>query len=170
MDPRQYCSQARFAPSASGRALRYVQAGFAAIALTVALAGCGTDRWGFPYRASVQQGNWVTQEQIAQLKEGMTRDQVRFVLGSPTLTDALHADRWDYPYLFKPGHGDPQTRRFTVWFQNDAAVKWSGDEQPEEHPFQLDKSKADAAVKRALDSVSEDAKAAPKGKSVKLGQ
>ncbi|HEY0295262.1 MAG TPA: outer membrane protein assembly factor BamE [Bordetella sp.] len=126
-----------------------------ALALALALAGCGSESWGFPYRASVQQGNWVTQEQITQLKTGMTRDQVRFVLGSPTLTDALHADRWDYPYFFKPGHGDSQERKFTVWFTSDALARWSGDEQPEKQPFQLDKNKAEAAVQRAIDAAKE---------------
>jgi D-xylose transport system substrate-binding protein len=88
----------------------------AAAALAVALAGCTGDKWGFPYKAPVQQGNWITQEQVALLQPGMTREQVRFALGSPTLTSVLHANRWDYPYYYKPGYGDAQERKFTVWF------------------------------------------------------
>lgn len=107
-----------------------------ALAATVAMAGCSTERWGFPYRQSVQQGNWITQEQVATLQVGMTREQVRFVLGSPTLTSVLHADRWDYPYYYRPGTGTPQERRFTVWFENERLTRWSGDEQPEVQPFQ----------------------------------
>jgi len=164
MDARQYRPQAHLASPIARRALRFATAGLVAATLAVALAGCGSDKWGFPYRASVQQGNWITQDQIAQLQQGMTRDQVRFVLGSPTLTDPLHANRWDYPYRFKPGHGEAQQRLFTVWFENDALARWAGDEQPQLQPFQLDRAKADEAVDRALDSVSEEAKASPNSK------
>ncbi|MCD0502545.1 outer membrane protein assembly factor BamE, partial [Bordetella petrii] len=117
---------------------RFLKTALAATAVTVALAGCTSDKWGFPYKAPVQQGNWITQEQVALLQPGMTREQVRFALGSPTLTSVLHADRWDYPYYFKPGYGKAQERKFTVWFDNDRLTRWSGDEQPELQPFQLD--------------------------------
>jgi len=89
-----------------------------------------------PYRADVQQGNWLTQEQVELLRPGMTREQVRFALGSPTLTSIFHADRWDYPYLFTPGHGQTEERRFTVYFVNDRLDRWTGDEQPARQPFQ----------------------------------
>ena len=62
---------------------------------------------------------------------------MRFALGSPTLTSVLHADRWDYPYYFKPGYGDAQERKFTVWFENDRLVRWEGDKQPELQPYQI---------------------------------
>jgi outer membrane protein assembly factor BamE len=109
--------------------------------LTVSLAACGSvDRTGRafwqPYRPNVQQGNWITQQQIALLQPGMTRDQVRFALGSPTLTPIFHEDRWEYPYYLKPGYGDIQERRFTVYFENDLLVRWEGDEQPLVQPFQ----------------------------------
>lgn len=116
----------------------FVKAGLAVAALTITLTGCASDKWGFPYRASVQQGNWITQEQVALLQVGMTREQVRFALGSPTLTSVLHANRWDYPYYFKPGYGAAQERKFTVWFENDRLTRWAGDEQPELQPFQID--------------------------------
>lgn len=66
----------------------------------------------------------------------MTRDQVRFVLGTPTLEDAFHADRWDYPYYNQPGYGKDELRRFTVWFQDDRLARWEGDKQPDRQPFQ----------------------------------
>ena len=50
-----------------------------------------------PYRPDVQQGNVVTKDMVDQLRPGMTRDQVRFLLGTPMLTDVFHQDRWDYP-------------------------------------------------------------------------
>ena len=116
---------------------RFLKTALAATVVVAAVAGCSSDKWGFPYKAPVQQGNWITQEQVALLQPGMTREQVRFALGSPTLTSALHANRWDYPYYFKPGYGDAQERKFTVWFDNDRLLRWEGDKQPELQPFQL---------------------------------
>lgn len=104
--------------------------------LVLALAGCGSSKWGFPYRADIQQGNWITSEQVEQLQTGMTREQVRFILGTPTLQDIFHADRWDYPYMNKPGYGDQTGRRFTVWFEQDALARWEGDQQPNRQPFE----------------------------------
>jgi len=116
---------------------RRLQAGFAAATIVFALAGCASGKWGFPYKAPIQQGNWVTSEQVALLQTGMTREQVRFALGSPTLTSVLHAERWDFPYYYKPGYGKSQERKFTVWFKDDKLVRWQGDEQPDLQPFQL---------------------------------
>lgn len=67
----------------------------------------------------------------------MTREQVRYVLGTPTLKDIFHANRWDYPYYNKPGYGNAEERRFTVWFENDQLVRWEGDDQPDYQPFQV---------------------------------
>lgn len=116
---------------------RRLKAGFAAAAVIVALAGCSSGKWGFPYKAPIQQGNWVTSEQVAMLQPGMTREQVRFALGSPTLTSVLHSDRWDFPYYYKPGYGAAQERKLTIWFQNDKLQRWQGDEQPSVQPYQL---------------------------------
>lgn len=113
----------------------------AALAAVLALSACGAYNSyvpGFitPYRSDVQQGNWVTSEMVALLKPGMTREQVRFALGSPALTDIFHADRWDYPYSFLPGRGKPEQRLLTVFFENDRLARWSGDEMPDRQPFQ----------------------------------
>lgn len=110
--------------------------GAAAGVLAVVLSACGSTNWGFPYRPDVQQGNWITSEQVAQLQPGMTREQVRFILGTPTLQDIFRNDRWDYPYYNKPGYGQEQERKFTVWFEGDSLVRWAGDEQPDRQPFQ----------------------------------
>jgi outer membrane protein assembly factor BamE len=82
-----------------------------------------------PFRIDIRQGNLVTQDMAAQLKAGMTRDQVRFVLGTPMLTDVFHPDRWDYLYYFKPGNQpeDLQQRRLVVYFENDRLVSVGGD-------------------------------------------
>lgn len=155
MNARQYCLPVNFASPARARALRYARTGMVALALTLGLAGCSSDKWGFPYRDSIQQGNWITQEQIAQLKQGMTRDQVRFVLGSPTLIDVLHADRWDYVYYYKPNNGPKEERKFTAWFKDGVLDRWEGDAQPDKQPFQLNKKQADEAVQRAKDYAAE---------------
>ena len=105
----------------------------------ITLTACSGNKWGFPYKAPVQQGNWLTTAQVERLSVGMTREQVQFLLGSPTLQDIFHSDRWDYPYYHKPGSGKEELRSFTVWFQDDLLVRWEGDSQPNRQPFeQLD--------------------------------
>jgi outer membrane protein assembly factor BamE len=80
------------------------------------------------YKTDVQQGNLVTQEMVEKLKVGMNRNQVRFVLGTPLLTDPFHSNRWDYYYFLKKG-GDPaaQIRRVTVFFEKDQLISVEGD-------------------------------------------
>ena len=100
-----------------------------------ALTACSSGKWGFPYRAPVQQGNWITEDQIALLQVGMTPEQVRYALGTPTLTDIFHAERWDYPFYFKPGYGDPVLTKFSVWFdQKGLLARWEGDQHPNFQP------------------------------------
>ena len=80
-----------------------------------------------PYRIDIRQGNFVTQEMVAQLKPGMTKDQVRFVLGTPLVADIFHAERWDYIYRFQPGKGEVQQRRLTVFFEEGKLARVAGD-------------------------------------------
>jgi outer membrane protein assembly factor BamE len=80
-----------------------------------------------PYRIDIRQGNYITQEMVAQLKPGMSRDQVRFILGTPLVADIFHADRWDYIYSFKPGRGECSMRRFAVFFADNKLVRVAGD-------------------------------------------
>ncbi|TBU96718.1 outer membrane protein assembly factor BamE [Phytopseudomonas dryadis] len=94
----------------------------------IALAGCS-----FPgvYKIDIQQGNVVTQDMIDQLRPGMTRRQVRFIMGNPLLTDTFHANRWDYLYSMQPGGGQRQQERISVNFDaNDQLVGLSGDFMP----------------------------------------
>lgn len=105
-------------------------------ALGAAVSGCSptaVSDFVKPYRIDIRQGNYVTQEMVAQLKPGMTRDQVRFVLGTPLVTDVFHSDRWDYVYRFRPGKGDQlQERRLTVIFAGDSLSRLEGDVRPED--------------------------------------
>ena len=66
--------------------------------MAAALSACGTTNWGFPYRADVQQGNWITSEQVAQLRKGMTREIAIMARGYPPAheTSSLESDRWVY--------------------------------------------------------------------------
>lgn len=80
-----------------------------------------------PYRIDIRQGNYITQEMVSQLKPGMTRDQVRFILGTPLVADIFHAERWDYIYSFKPGRGEVQLRRFAVFFADNKLARVAGD-------------------------------------------
>src|SRR5712664_3774223 len=77
------------------------------------IASCGVPRIPgiTPYKPEIQQGNYVSQEMISQIKPGMTREQVRFILGTPLLTDIFHADRWDYVYWREAENGKRETRR-----------------------------------------------------------
>ncbi|GAB4510472.1 MAG: hypothetical protein Tsb0026_12380 [Sulfuricaulis sp.] len=80
------------------------------------------------YKVEVQQGNVVTHEMMDKLKPGMTRGQVRFVLGTPLVTDAFHPNRWDYYYYLRRSNEDTgETQRLTVIFKNDTLVSVQGD-------------------------------------------
>src|SRR5690606_34289092 len=83
-----------------------------------------------PYRMDVQQGNVVTQEMVAKLKPGMTRQQVRFVLGTPPITDAFHQDRWDYVYFLNKGGRVVEHRRLVLMFEGDTLKRIDGDVVP----------------------------------------
>src|SRR5690606_39190337 len=74
----------------------------------------------------------------------MSREQVRFILGTPTLQDIFRSNRWDYPYYNKPGYGDEEERKFTVWFEGDTLVRWAGDDQPNRQPYEKTDSGAGA--------------------------
>jgi len=80
-----------------------------------------------PYKIDIQQGNVVTQGMVAKLKVGMTRSQVRFVLGSPLVIDPFHSDRWDYVYLYQKQGVADERRRLTVIFDEDKLVRLGGD-------------------------------------------
>jgi outer membrane protein assembly factor BamE len=76
-----------------------------------------------PYRIDVQQGNFIDQEMIARLKPGMTRAQVRFILGTPLIADPFNPDRWDYLYYNRPKGRLKDVRRLTVYFEGDRLTR-----------------------------------------------
>jgi outer membrane protein assembly factor BamE len=88
-----------------------------------------------PYKVEIVQGNVVTREQIAQLKPGMTRDQVRDILGAPMLTDIFHADRWDYPFTIRRKGVEAQRRNVVIGFAGNVVKTIEAPELPSEREF-----------------------------------
>ena len=88
-----------------------------------------------PYKIDIQQGNVVTREQAQALQPGMSRLQVRDILGSPLLTSVFHADRWDYVFTFKRQGQPPQQRKLVVFFKGEVMERFEGDELPTEAEF-----------------------------------
>lgn len=88
-----------------------------------------------PHRAEVVQGNFVSREQVQLLRPGMTRTQVRELLGTPLLTSLFHQDRWDYVFTLRRNDEVMVSRRLTVFFQADVLDRHEGDEMPTEAEF-----------------------------------
>jgi outer membrane protein assembly factor BamE len=91
------------------------------------LSGCAKDKIPGVYRINIQQGNDITQDMISQLKPGMTKNQVAYVMGTPLIIDTFHPNRWDYIYSFHPGNGEREQRRITVYFKGETLDYLSGD-------------------------------------------
>ena len=88
-----------------------------------------------PYKIDVVQGNVITREQVSALKTGMTRVQVRDVLGTPLLQSVFHAGRWDYVFSYRRGGGPDQIRKLAVFFEGNNLVRVEADEMPSEAEF-----------------------------------
>ncbi len=89
----------------------------AAVLIALLATGC-------VYRMDIQQGNLLDVEQVEQVEVGMTRSQVRFLLGTPMVIDSFDADRWDYVYSLRRGHSREITRRhLVVWFDGDTVTR-----------------------------------------------
>ena len=97
--------------------IRLANASLYALFLMSLLGGCSL----FPgvYRIDIQQGNQITQEMVDQLKPGMTDKQVRFILGTPLIIDSFHPQRWDYVYRMDKPNEDTESKRLTVFFEDD---------------------------------------------------
>jgi outer membrane protein assembly factor BamE len=76
------------------------------------------------YRINIQQGNFLDQKEVDQVKDGMTRSQVRYLLGTPMVADSFNKERWDYIYYLKKGRSrHVDSRRVTVYFDGDKVAK-----------------------------------------------
>lgn len=112
------------------------------LAASAALAGCEslqrTDSFlGFitPYRIDIVQGNAITKEQAALIKPGLTRLQVRDILGTPLVADPFHATRWDYIFTLRRPGTDVQRRSVVVTFEGDVVKAIEAPELPSEREF-----------------------------------
>lgn len=137
--PRTFLYERTPRPSRFGRLL-------CALGAVLALSACsslGNSLQGMPsignlvtpYKIDIQQGNVVTREQAQALQPGMSRLQVRDILGSPLLTSVFHADRWDYVFTFKRQGQPPQQRKLAVFFKDEVLERFEGDDLPTEAEF-----------------------------------
>ncbi len=142
----------------------------AALALSLQLAACASSRQsedGFfsritPYRIEIVQGNVVTSEQAARVRPGMTRAQVRDVLGTPLIADAFHGDRWDYLFTLRRQGLETQRRSVVVWFEGDALKSIEAPDLPSERDFVQSISVSQRRVAAsALELTDEQRKALP---------
>lgn len=83
-----------------------------------------------PYKFDIQQGNFITKEDTAKLKIGMGKDEVRFILGTPLLNDAFHAERWDYVFRLLKGDGTVVDSRYTLQFKDEKLTMHGGEGLP----------------------------------------
>ena len=118
------------------------------LTLTLGLSGCGSFNtssfnasninpvnWITPYRIDIIQGNFLSKEQVAALKTGMTRAQVKDTLGTPLVSSLFHQDRWDYIFTLKRQGVEPQSFKYTVFFKGDQLERFEGDAMPSETEF-----------------------------------
>ena len=123
-------------------------------------------KWLTPYKVDVIQGNFVSREQVAQLRPGLTREQVKGVLGTPLVASMFHADRWDYVFTLQRQGVENQAYKYTVFFTGDQLVKFEGDAMPSEIDFieKLDNKRKFGKVP-VLEATEEQLKAADKSAS-----
>lgn len=130
-------------PSMIPTSARRPSSSLAATLVCLALAACGAPAepgsgfWSAvtPYKVEVVQGNAVTREQAALVKPGLSRTEVRAILGSPLLTDVFHTDRWDYVFSIRRQGAAPQQRLVTVRFQGDRVSAFEAADLPSESDF-----------------------------------
>ena len=128
----------------------------AALAACALAAGCGTfDNASqriaglvTPYKVEVVQGNFVSKEQVDAIKPGMSRQQVRDILGTPLVTSVFHAERWDYVFTLKRQGVPAQERKLAVFFKGEVLDRFEGDTMPTESEFvaTLDNKRRNAKV------------------------
>jgi outer membrane protein assembly factor BamE len=116
---------------------------------TISLALSAWLASGCVYKMNIQQGNYLVTESVSQLKEGMTRSQVRFLLGTPMVPDAFDDSRWDYYYFLSSRHFDaPLQRRLTVYFDDEKVQRVEN----QGVPTQTDLEQLERDLKRAIEA------------------
>jgi len=118
------------------------------LTLAIGLSGCSSINtsslntskinpvnWITPYRVDIIQGNFLSKEQVGALKTGMTRAQVKDLLGTPLVSSLFHQDRWDYVFTLRRQGVEPQSFKYTVYFKGDELERFEGDTMPTEANF-----------------------------------
>jgi len=122
--------------------------------ITIALSLSACSSW--VYRIDIPQGNYLEQKSIDKIQVGMTKEQVKFILGSPVLVDTFDEDTWNYVYRLKSGRSEKlnMQKGFKVQFENDKLISASGDFKLSENfnvpfnsPVEKDTAKEDANKK-----------------------
>ena len=99
-----------------------------AVAMAVSVAGCG-----IIYKQPIYQGNLLDKAAVDQLQAGMSQQQVQVLLGTPSIADPFHHDRWDYTATQRTNRrGTTEVKNMTLWFENEALAKWEGEYFPEQ--------------------------------------
>ncbi|MEO7399982.1 MAG: outer membrane protein assembly factor BamE [Polaromonas sp.] len=91
--------------------------------------------WITPYKVDVIQGNFISKEQVEQLRPGLSRDDVKALLGTPLMASLFHADRWDYVFTMKRQGVEPQSFKYSVHFKDNLLERFGGDAMPSESEF-----------------------------------
>jgi outer membrane protein assembly factor BamE len=148
---------------------RILARGLLVLAATGTLAGCEalqrTDSlFGVitPYRIDIVQGNVITREMAALVRPGMTRLQVRDVLGTPLLADPFHADRWDYVFTMRRPGTDAQARHVVVLFEGEQVQRIDASDLPSEQEFVASISRAKDLKVPRLELSEEERQALPR--------
>ena len=98
------------------------------------------------HKIDVQQGNAIDPKKVEQVKIGMTREQVKFLMGPPLITDVFHPERWDYIYFLIPDYGETERRHLMVLFEGDkvASLEKSDIPEPEAAEASIESTTGDA--------------------------
>lgn len=142
---------------------------FGLLSAGLALSGCASQMktadtlFGVitPYRIEIVQGNVVTREQLERVRIGMSRRQVRDLLGTPLVADVFHADRWDYLFTIRRQGAEPQRRSIVAYFEGDALTKIDAPELPSEKDFVASISRHREFTPRKLELTEEERAALP---------
>lgn len=113
-------------------------------AIAASLCGCG-----LIYKLPTRQGNVIDQDELNKVEVGMTRDQVKFVLGTPMAASSLQPDRWDYLGYYKSPRGKTFSRKVTLYFEGDRLARMEGAESPASEEENLEQVETEGAKERA---------------------
>ena len=133
-----------------------------AVLLLLPLAACE-----LVYKLPTRQGNAIEQRDLDKLKVGMSREQVRFIMGTPVATTSFRNDRWDYYGYYKPPRGQPYSRTVSLYFEGDTLVRMEGEKpvkgavNPDVEMIEKEQQKAAAEKERAKEEKKSEGIIAP---------